>query len=932
MQRKLASGLLFLVGSVFAQSPVQQNAAKSDFFESKVRPVLAKNCQMCHNPKMKSAGLDVSTAAGFVAGGQSGPLVNAKEPEKSRLLHVISYDEALKMPPMGKLKPEDLANLETWVKLGAPWPGADPAAIAKLPPPAPGATFTSEQKTFWAFQPVKKVTPPDLAQAKIESKAWVQNAIDGFVISKLQAQGLKPAPRTDNLSLLRRATFDLTGLPPTLAEIQAYLADTSPQAYEKVIDRLLASSRYGERWGRHWLDVARFADSTGNDEDHRYPYAWRYRDYVIDSFNKDVPYDQFIREQLAGDLLAAHAEGETKKRDIVATGFLALGAKALAQQDKQKMMYDIYDEQVDVTSRAFLGMTMACARCHNHKFDPILTKDYYSMVAMFASTQQFDDPKSHVSKLLYTPLVPKEQYEEYKAQQDKLSLLKVAVDEVASVDGEKYTRTQSTHLAQSMLAAREIYEGGQPATAELKRWVTYLSEGGKAHPQLADWDNAPKAQRTQVAQAYQTRFLGQFDAWTKRMDIWRTQVRARALAKDMPPPEKPKFEAATDLFFYEVYIQQGPLHLADKARDKVLSPEVLAKVTALNKEFAELKAHAKPEPDMACAVAEGESVAQKVFIRGDYNSPGEDAPKAFPTILATPADPAIRSASGRMELANWIASPQNPMTAKVMVNRLWQWHFGEGIVRTPDNFGKMGDRPSHPELLDFLATRFTETGWSIKAMHKLMMLSSTYQTSSDADPKTMEADGENRLLAHFNRQRLDVEEIRDSMLAIGGTLDLTMGGTLQKGFGTDGENSADRLSMDPTKLTRRTVYIPLRRANLPNLMNLFDFGDATTVNGKRTGTNVAPQTLFMMNSEFAFDHAKRVAEAVLALPNAANAQRLQQAYLRILNRNPEPQETDSALTYLANYAAKYPGANPQLSAWQSFCHILLSSNEFVYLD
>ena len=909
-------GLILFAGTAFAQSNAQ------DFFEKRVRPVLAKNCQMCHNAKMKSAGLDLSSGAGFLAGGQSGALVNANEPEKSRILRVVSYDETLKMPPMGKLKSEELADLAAWVKLGASWPGTDSAAAAPAPPAKVTAGFTPEQKTFWAFQSVKKTTPP-----AVKDLSWVRNEIDRFVLAKLEAQGLKPAPRADKLTLLRRVTFDLTGLPPAPAEIQNYLADQSPQAFEKVVDRLLESPRYGERWGRHWLDVARFADSTGNDEDHRYPYAWRYRDYVIESFNKDVPYDQFVREQLAGDILAAHAEGDAKKRDIVATGFLALGAKALAQQDKQKMMYDIYDEQVDVTSRAFLGMTMACARCHDHKFDPILTKDYYSMVSMFASTQQFADPKSHVSKLLFTPLVPKEQYTAYKAQQDKMSALKVSTDEVASVDGEKYVRTQATHLAESMLAAREIYEGGAPADAKLDRWVKYLKEGAKAHPQLADWDDAKADQRTTVAQTYQTRFLGQFDEWTKRMDKWRTQVRKRLEAMDMPPPDKPKFEAATDLFFYELYIQHGPLFLSDKDRDKVLSPDVKEKVAAIKKELDDLKTHAKAEPDMACAVAEGESVAQKVFIRGDYNSPGEDAPKAFPTILAKSTDPVVASASGRMELANWITSAENPMTAKVMANRLWQWHFGDGIVRTPDNFGKMGDRPSHPELLDYLAARFIQGGWSVKAMHKLMLLSSAYQMSSEADEKTAEADPENRLLAHFNRQRLDVEEIRDGMLAIGGTLDLAMGGTLQSGFGTDGENSSARLSMDPMKVTRRTVYIPLRRANLPNLLNLFDFGDATTVNGKRTGTNVAPQTLFMMNSEFGYDHAKRVAESVMALPDS-----MQQAYLRILNRRPEPQEIDSGLTYIANYAQKYPGANPQLSAWQSFCHILLSSNEFVYVD
>ena len=887
-----------------AQQNLQQTAAQSEFFEKNVRPVFVKSCQACHNSKLKTSGVDLTTGAGL---------------DPARLVKAVSYSETIKMPPAGKLKPEEIESLTNWVKLGAVWPGAQAVA----PPwPAAGASFTPEQKAFWAFQPMRKVSS--------------HSDIDGFIREKLAAQGLKPAPRADKLTLLRRATYDLIGLPPTVQEIQDFLSDNSPKAFEKVVDRLLASPRYGERWGRHWLDVARYADSTGNDEDHRYPYAWRYRDYVIDVFNNDYPYDKFVREQVAGDLLPATSSDPINRRGIVATGFLALGAKAIANPDKQKMMYDIYDEQVDVTSKAFLGVTMACARCHNHKFDPIYTKDYYSFVSIFASTKQFSDTSGGVAKLLYVPLVPDEQYAAYKAQQDKLTRMRVSIDEIAGEDAEKYTRTQSARLADYMLAARSIYEGGKTADEAagdldkptLTRWVTYLKEGRKAHPQLADWDAATPEKQAEVAAAYQTRFQTQFDNWTKIMDKWRLQVRKRSEAMDMPPPPKPKFEAATDLFFYETYIQHGPFGMTDRERETILSPEVKDKIAALRKESDDLRAHAMPEPDMACAVAEGKPVEQKVLVRGDYNSPGEEAPRAFPKIISSPSDPQFKDGSGRLELANWLIRPENPLTARVMVNRIWQWHFGEGIVRTPDNFGKMGDRPSHPELLDFLARKFIESGWSIKSMHRLMMLSNAYQTASDTDTKTMEADPENRLLAHFNRQRLDVEEIRDGVLALDGSLDLTMGGTLQKGFGTDSENSADRLSVDPTKLTRRTVYLPLRRANLPTLLNLLDFGDATTVNGKRTLTNVAPQTLFMMNSEFGFEHARKIAGKLEALPEASDSKRIEAAYLQILNRKPDPGEVDTALTYINHYAKKY---GPE-GAWPSFCHVLMGSNEFVYVD
>ncbi|MBV8817125.1 MAG: DUF1553 domain-containing protein, partial [Acidobacteriaceae bacterium] len=563
-------------------------------------------------------------------------------------------------------------------------------------------------------------------------------------------------------------------------------------------------------------------------------------------------------------------------------------------------------------------------------------------VGVFASTKQFAEDQTHVSKLLFTPLVPQPEYSAYRSQQDRLSARRIAIDELASAEAEKFSRTQCDQLADYMLAARRIYEGEEAPEKVLEgsaldkdflaRWVRYLGEGSKAHPQLADWDNAAAPQQKAVALAYQQRYTKMFNEWAQVMDRWRTQVRKRIEAMDMPPPPKPAFEAARDLFFYEIYIQRGPFNMGIFERQKVLSQVTKDRLEAMRKEEAELRSHALPEPDMACAVAEGKPIVQKVLIRGDYNSPGEDAPKAFPKILAKPDDPAFGPGSGRREMAEWIASPANPLTARVMVNRVWSWHFGEGLVRTPDNFGKMGDRPSHPELLDYLARKFIESGWSLKALNRMIVLSAAYQTSSDADEKTTETDPENRLLAHFNRQRLDVEAIRDGMLALDGSLDFTMGGTLQKGFGTDGENSANRLSIDPLKVNRRTVYLPLRRANLPTLLNLFDFGDATTVNGKRNLTNVAPQTLFAMNSEFGFERARNVAEAVLASSYVSDSKRLEAAYVRVLNRKPSASEVDEALTYLNRFEQKYPGDQAALNAWKSYLHILLASNEFFYVD
>ncbi len=950
--RRMSAATLLTAAFAVAQAPtgqqaLQQTAAQNDYFEKNVRPVFVKNCQMCHNAKAKTSQLDLTSSAGFLAGGASGPIFSKEHAEDSRILKAIGYEESLKMPPMGKLKAEEIASITEWVKMGAPWPGGDQAAAA--PPAKPPVSFTPEQRAFWAFQPMKNPTPPP-----VKGTAWVQTAVDQFVLAKLEEKGLKPAPPADKATLLRRVTFDLTGLPPTPELMQAFLNDKSPDAFRKVVERLMDSPQYGERWGRHWLDVARYADSTGNDEDHRYPYAWRYRDYVIDAFNQDLPYNQFIREQLAGDLLPSPISTTDpdmpNKRGIVATGFLALGAKALAQTDKKKMLYDVYDEQVDVTSRAFLGLTMACARCHNHKFDPILSKDYYAMVSMFASTKDFARDDTGVAQLLYVPLVPKPQYAIYKAYTDRMDALRTSIDAIDNAQRVNWVRANSSRLGEYMLAARTVYVDGKttPEVAAaanldepvLKAWVKYLKEGSKAHPQLADWDGSTADRLADTAQAYQGRFQARFDEWSKVLEKWQADVQA-AVAANTKPPEKPHFEPGKDQFFYEVFLE-GAFSFSDdddakpppkvKAIELIRTAEAKDQITAIRKQLDDMKATGPQEPDMACAVEEGQSFNQKVFSRGDYNNPTEDAPKAFPTILARPTDPPVKTVSGRLELANWMADPSNPLPARVMMNRLWGWHFGDGIVRTPDNFGKMGDRPSNPELLDYLAHQFVEGGWSVKNIQRLIVFSSTYQMASDTDDKSVEADPENRLMTRFNRQRLDVEEIRDGVLALDGSLDSTMGGTLQKGTGTDSENSAGRLSLDPLKLTRRTVYLPLRRANLPTLLNLFDFGDATTVNGKRTITNVAPQALFAMNSEFGFEHSRKLAEMLLAMPDVTSKRRVEVAYMRILNRYPTADEVDTVLTYMQKYTEKYGKENADREALESLCHVLLSSNEFLYLD
>jgi cytochrome c553 len=854
---------------------VAAHAATSEqleFFEKKVRPILAAKCQNCHGAKMQMAGLNLATAEGVAKGADSGPIIDKADAPASRLLKALAYTGKIKMPPTGKLSDEDMAAITEWVKQGAPFP-------------ASAAPATKASVQLWSFQPRKQYAPPSVKNAD-----WARNEIDRFILAKLEDRGLSPAKPASKATLLRRVTFDLTGLPPTPAELASFENDTSPQAYEKVIDRLLTSPRYGERWGRHWLDVARYADSTGLDEDHRYPHAWRYRDYVIDTFNLDVPYDQFLKEQIAGDQLPAESEGEINRRGLVATGFLALGPKPIAQQDKQRLLYDVVDEQIDTFSKAVLGVTLACARCHDHKFDPISTRDYYSMAAIFASTKTFNNLESFVSEMYTAPLVPQGEFDTWRQHKRRISETEKAI----AAEKRRWIATQSTLLAEYLDGGAQIafHNANLQATAQrlsidetqLKKWADFLKANEK-HATLAPLASAANTQA--AARTLQSTFV-------------------IALAEN---------NKAKDTIYALLTGKGAPLEAPEK-----LNTEEFKKLEA---ELDELKRTLPKEPAMANGVGEGTPIHQRVFLRGNHLSPGDYVNKAVPAALAPEGQPNFRSASGRKELAAWLVAPQNPLTSRVIVNRIWQWHFGEGIVRTPSNWGVTGAKPTHPELLDWLAQRFIDDGWSFKKLHKRILLSAAYQQSADAEPQTREKDPSNELFGRFPRRRLDVEEMRDAMLALDGTLDLTMGGTLQEGQGTDGENDDKRRSIDPASSKRRTVYLPLRRSNLPALLNLFDFGDATTSNDQRTRTNIAPQALFVMNSPFV---AERAATLSANVRKSAGSDRdhVAELYLRIYGRPATPAELDQALTFLAS--GKLP--NP----WTAFTRVLLGSNEFWYVD
>jgi hypothetical protein len=856
-------------------------------------------CHSCHSGKSPTAGIDLTSAG-------------AAKAVASKLSLAVRYEGRVKMPPGGKLAQTEISILTRWVELGTPWP--ESAAGAGSGP-------------HWSFQPLKTVHLPE-----VRNGGWVRNGIDRFVLATLEANGLTPAPPADALTLLRRVSFGLTGLPPTESDI-AELAASSSRVGPAVVDRLLASPRYGEHWGRHWMDVARYADSTGADEDHRYPHAWRYRDYVIDAFNRDLPFDQFVREQIAGDLLPAPGGG-VNVRGIVATGFLALGPKLIAEQDKQKMFYDIVDEQIEVVGKAFLGLTLACARCHDHKFDPVPTKEYYALASIFASTKQLSKLEGTVSQLYFAPLVDAPSAAAWEAHKRKLESKQKEIDGVQESEQTSYRKRFAPQLARYMVAARKVYEGGNTAAEAaagldawvVEQWAKYLQPSGERRPHLEEWEQSAPAERALVARRYQQRYEATEKFRASAREQWKRDSESAKSRGEKEPPE-PRFLAGDDRFFTEVNASSGPFKMPEKNRELLYREESRSKLAQLRVEFDALKKSSPADPPLACAVAEGEQVEQHVFVRGNPQAKGELVAKRFPAVIAGAHTAAIQKGSGRREMAEWLADARNPLTARVIVNRIWQWHFGEGLVRTPNNFGKLGATPSHPELLDWLAQTFIHQGWSVKAMHRLILESNTYRMSSVPSPQSLEKDPENRLLSRFAARRLSVEELRDSLLAIDGSVDWTMGGKMMEGEGTDKEFAEARKSLDPDTSKRRLVYLPLRRSNLPSMLNLFDFGDATTSSEGRTQTNVAPQALFMMNSRFVAERAAAVASDLLANGALDDPARVRRAYVRILNRPPSAAFVDEGLRYVRGF----PGGNNQ-AAWTSLVRTMIASNDFLYVQ
>jgi hypothetical protein len=789
----LFAGALIL-GSASAADLTRE---QSDFFESKIRPILADHCYKCHSTfaeKIKG-GLLLDSREALLKGGDTGKAIVPGDPEASLLIKAVRYtDPDLQMPKDKKLEDDQIADLTAWIKMGAPDPRIATAEQKK---------YSDNKTNHWAWQPVKRVAIPEASNSD-----WCQTPVDNFILAKLDENGLKPSPPADKRTLIRRATFDLIGLPPTPEEVQDFVNDDSTNAFAKVIDRLLASPHYGERWGRHWLDVARYSDTKGqprrNTEDNANPFAWSYRDYVIRSFNEDKPYNIFIREQIAADRLTTSARNPA---NLTALGFLTVGDHFMGMQN------DIINDRIDVVTKGFLGLTVTCARCHDHKFDPIPQKDYYSLRGIFDSCVE---PKIEpvIGKISNTP-----DYLAYYHQREQLA------------------------------HAEETIEASLPQLRKSR-----------------DREGIKKAQQD----------LRQTEHAISQLELTNTAAPMRAMV------------------------------LEDTARG-----------------------HDSP-----------------LFIRGEAGNKGELVPRRFLQMLSGPVRPAYTNGSGRLELAMSIASRNNPLTARVMINRIWQHHFGAGLVPTPDDFGMMSEPPSHPQLLDYLALNFMTNGWSVKKIHRLIMLSSVYQESSAGNPRFAQTDPGNRLLWRANIRRLEFEPLRDSLLAIGGTLDTNVYG-----------RPVD-LRQKPDS-TRRTVYDFVDRANIADVLVNFDFAT-----GIRHQTTVPQQALFLMNSPVVIELAKRLVAMPDFVENVDDNWRLEFLYERIYQRPPSPEESELGLEFVnqtplreelspvpVNNADENPnqfrprnrnrpGANggnavkkrAPLTSWEEYAQALLQANETSFVN
>jgi cytochrome c553 len=926
-----------------------KGGAGEEYFETNVRPMLATKCYDCHTDHA-DGNLRLDSRAAMLKGGNGGPAIIPGDPDKSLLLVAVHGDGDLKMPPHGPhLSDKDIATLSDWIKMGAPWPTNE---LAK-PVAATGMVITEENRQWWSFQPLHPARIP--AAPKDPALAgWAKNDIDRLVLAKMESKGLKPAPPADKRTLIRRATLDLTGLPPTEEEVTAFEADKDPNAYEKVIDRLLASPRYGERWGRHWLDVARYADDDIRGLDPRgrgympLDGAYVYRDWVIKAVNDDIPYDKFVTMQLAGDLMSKSPTPE----QLEATSFLGAGPWIWDQAEPNQGRADERNERIDAITRGYLGLTVACARCHDHKYDPVSMKDYYALGGVFASS----DYKEY-------PLVPDSEVAYWKdrfAHAEKVDEQLQAYNKAA---GEQIAKAFAAQTSAYMVAAWQV--SGKPKgkvedvadrakldPEQLERWVKFLGRKQLYYPYLKDWQMMIAQGGTQDQAKY---LADSFQTLVENLEIDEAQLEEdnkKIIAKADVPTRRKKDAKPNEFNTYDEFcpgctleLKVMPAERANLYQDLFVRALSSGDMTAERGEpglfayrgwglqrrlgpmeqqyIADLTAESKKlHSDMPDEYPFVHGFTDKpktgdiaMDVRGNPNQHGPVVQRAFLTVLSPADKKPYTEGSGRLQLANDIVS--SPLAARVYVNRVWKWHFGTGIVNSADNFGKVGDPPSDPELLDYLAINFKQNGMSLKALQKQIMLSATYQQSIKESPRAHEVDPNNRLYSHFSLQRLDAEQLRDSILFAAGDLDTKMGG-VAKEMGTDN--------------LRRTVYTKVSRFRIDPYLQAFDFPNPTFTAEQRFSTNVPIQRLYFLNNAFVYAQAEKLAARVY--PKSDDTARITEAYAILFNRKPTPQELQLGLDFLKTTPEK-PGylVNQQpITAWKEYARALFSSNEFEFLN
>jgi Protein of unknown function (DUF1549)/Protein of unknown function (DUF1553)/Planctomycete cytochrome C len=988
--------VLFLATSVMGCA--EQAQEKVEFFETRVRPVLAANCYSCHT-ESKLGGLRVDSRFALLEGGKSGPAVVPGRPEQSLLLKAVSQvDPKLKMPMGGaRLKDKEIADLKYWIQtMAAFWPTeeARPAPVA-----AAKTTFRirPEQRKFWSFQPLAKPAPPPVRDAK-----WVRTSVDNFILARLEEKNLKPVGQADKRDLIRRATFDLIGLPPAPEEVDAFLSDTSPDAFARVVDRLLASPHYGERWARHWLDVARYADGTGRGDGRMvflgygmardgYANTWRYRDWVVQALNEDMPYNQFVKAQIAADLMPE----KDRMRMLPGLGFFGIGPWFTGDDVVfVEARANERDDKIDALTKGFLGLTVACARCHNHKYDPISQKDYYALGGVFANSGFWE-----------YDLATAKDVEAYQAQRRKVKAAENALQEYADAAVIRVARTLAGQIPEYMLAVRATMLSDPKADPDkaaapnnldpetFRRWFRYLTATDKLHPYLKEWDSlmaakgGAEADARKIAEGFRDLVL---KVITEKMAVINAN---QEMVRDyQPDPTEATAKLPGDLMQFELFqykqlmvqkvmdtnhfyvwldVVQGEDDQSYVRKDGIfeykgrnllrfLTAEEKARLDSLQTEVTTLTKSMPPEYPYLMGLRDDANPKNiKLNLRGNAHALGEEVPRGLPAILGnTDGEPLpFKNGSGRMELADAIV--QHPLAARVMVNRIWQHHFGRGIVDTPSNFGVMGERPSHPELLDYLASRFVESGWSVKAIHREIMLSSAYRLAYGHSEANAAVDPDNRLVWRANFRRLEVEALRDSMLFVTGTLDERTGGPPQD------------LARANTK--KRTIYG--RAARSPySLLTLFDYPDPNITSEQREVTNVPLQGLFFMNS----DLMQRQADALLGRlgPQGSSedsAGRIRRAYRILFQREATDNEVRRGLEFLKNAEVLFEAAarepqKPQaadsgpamprrrnaaaavtsgedaeppaapafpsgkMTPWQQYAQALLSTGEFIYVN